>query len=173
MLTSIPETLVGIILLIFGRKLFWLFVAALGFIVGSEIAASLFAGRPELIIITAVVLGVAGAILAIFFQKVAVGIAGFLAGGYFVTTVLTAWGAQAPERAWVPFLVAGAIGAILMIYIFDWALILFSSISGAVLIIHSFQMNEAMRSALFVALLVVGVAAQGRMLPRRTDEPPG
>lgn len=169
MLKSIPEILIGIVLLVFGRKLFWLFVAAIGFIVGTEIATSLFQHQPGLIIISALVLGLVGAILAIFLQKVAVGIGGFLAGGYFVTTALSAWAVQAPERAWISFLVGGVIGAALMIYIFDWALIFFSSISGAHLIIHSFQMNQAMASALFVALVVVGIVVQTRILARNAD----
>jgi uncharacterized membrane protein YeaQ/YmgE (transglycosylase-associated protein family) len=169
MLTSIPEILVGIVLLIFGRKLFWLFVAAMGFIVGTEIATSLFEHQPGLILISALVLGLVGAIVALFLQKVAVGIGGFLAAGYFVMTVLSAWALQAPERAWISFLVGGVIGAVLMIYIFDWALIIFSSISGTHLIIHSFQMNQAMASALFVALVVVGILVQARLLARKAD----
>jgi hypothetical protein len=170
MLTSIPEILIGIVLLIFGRKLFWLFVAAMGFIVGTEIAASFFEHQPGLIIISALILGLIGAILAIVLQKVAIGIGGFLAGGYFVMTVLNAWAMQAPERAWISFLVGGVIGAALMIYIFDWALIFFSSISGAHLIIQSFQMNQAMASALFVALLVVGIVVQTRIRPQNVDD---
>jgi hypothetical protein len=170
MLTSIPQILIGIVLLIFGRKLFWLFVGAMGFIVGSEIAASLFEHQPGLVIISALILGLAGAVLAIFLQKVAVGIGGFLAGGYFMMTVLSAWALQAPERTWISFLVGGVVGATLMIYMFDWALIFFSSISGAHLIIHSFHINQAMASVLFLALLVAGVVVQARSLAANVDE---
>lgn len=170
MVTSIPQILVGLILLIFGRKLFWLFVAAMGFIVGTEIATTLFEHQPVLIVISALILGLVGAIVAIFSQKLAVGIGGFLAGGYFVATVLSAWAVQAPERAWLPFLVGGVIGAALMIYIFDWALVFFSSISGAHLIIHSFQLNRAMTSVVFVALVVIGIVVQARSLAANGNE---
>jgi hypothetical protein len=77
---------------------------------------------------------------------------------------------QAPERAWIPFLVGGVIGAALMIYIFDWALIFFSSISGAHLIIHSFHTNRAMTAVLFIALVVVGIVVQAKSLAAKVEE---
>ena len=162
--TSIPAIIVGFVLLLFGRKLFWLFVGVTGFIVGSEIAAALFAHQPEWIVISALVLGLIGALIAIFLQKVTIGIEGFFAGGYFLMALLRAWALQAPEGAWISFVIGGVIGAVVMIYLFDWALILFSAISGTYLIIHASHMNPALNSAVFVAMLVVGIVFQARIL---------
>jgi hypothetical protein len=163
MISPIAAIFVGIVLLVFGQRLFWLFVAAMGFIVGTQIAAVVFHHHPGWIIISALFLGLGGAMLAIFLQKMAIGIAGFMAGGYFLMTLLNAWALQAPEHAWISVLVGGIAGAVLMVLVFDWALIVSSSISGAYLIIHSFHINQAMASALFLALLVLGIVVQRKL----------
>ena len=164
MITPIAAIFVGATLLAFGRRLFWLFVAAMGFIVGTQIAQAIFPHHSGWIVLSAVFLGIGGAIIAIVLQKMAIGIAGFLAGGYFFMTLLNAWALQAPERAWISVLVGGIIGAMLMVLLFDWALIISSSISGAYLIIHAFHINQAMASALFLVLLAGGVLVQAKLL---------
>lgn len=133
--TSILLVLVGIVLLTFGRKLFWLFVAAIGFIVGSEVSAVLLVHQPQWILLSALILGLIGAFVAIFVQKMAIRVAGFLAGGYFAMTLCHNLGVAGPERDWIAFLVGGVIGALLMIFIFNAALIAFSSACGAYLIL--------------------------------------
>ena len=90
MISILPENLsvgiigviIGAIILLFGRKLFWLFVAALGFAVGIEIA-NYFMHEPPvwMTLLAALGLGTLGALLAIMLQKLAIGIAGFVAGG--------------------------------------------------------------------------------------------
>lgn len=123
MLTPIAATVVGIVLLLFGRKLFWPFVGVTGFLVGTEVATALFQHQPAMILISALVLGLIGCLLAFFLQKVAVAGGGFVAGGFFFMSLLNAWALQDPKRAWISFLIGGATGAAVMIYLFDWALI--------------------------------------------------
>ena len=112
------------------------------------------------------ILGLIGAVAAILVQKVAIGIAGFLAGGYFLMTALRTWEMQAPETSWISFLIGGVIGALLMYAVFNWALIILSSISGAHLIIHPFALSHAEATAAFVVLAIIGIMAQGKMLRR-------
>src|SRR6476661_9326781 len=90
MISILPENLsVGIIgviigaaILLFGRKLFWLFVAALGFAVGLEIAVYFMKDPPQwMLLLVGLGCGVVGALLAILVQKIAVAVAGFIAGG--------------------------------------------------------------------------------------------
>src|SRR6184192_2433600 len=80
---SVPiiSVIIGVAILLFGRKLFWLFVAALGFAVGLEIAAY-FMSEPAqwMKLLVALGCGVIGALLAILLQKLAIAIAGFIAG---------------------------------------------------------------------------------------------
>src|SRR5204863_163981 len=81
---SVPiiSVIVGVAILFFGRKLFWLFVAALGFAVGLEIAAYFMKEPPQwMTLVVALGCGVIGALLAILLQKIAIAIAGFIGGG--------------------------------------------------------------------------------------------
>jgi hypothetical protein len=162
MAPPIAAIVVGVLLLFLGRKLFWLFVGAIGFVVGTEVATTMLPPHSEWVLIVGVVLGLIGALVAILVQKVAIGVGGFLAGGYFLMIVLQAWEMQAPQYSWVAFLVGGCIGAALMFFVFDWALILFSSISGAHLITQSLALHQMEATALFLLLVVIGVGAQGK-----------
>src|SRR5438046_797680 len=78
----ILSILIGAIILFFGRKLFWLCVAAVGFAAGVEFAPHLMhEPTPVLQLSVALVFGFIGALLAMFLQKIAIAVAGFLAGG--------------------------------------------------------------------------------------------
>src|SRR6266446_8650500 len=84
--------IIGAVILLFGRKLFWLFVAAVGFAAGVEFAPHLIHEPSPLLALTfALVLGFIGALLAIFLQKIAIAVVGFLAGGKLAGAVATAF----------------------------------------------------------------------------------
>ncbi|MEP6672432.1 MAG: DUF4203 domain-containing protein [Chthoniobacter sp.] len=174
-LTSLPPVgaiLVGVLLLFLGRKLFWLFVGAVGFVAGLELATALLPHQPEWSLIIGLVFGLIGAVIAIFVQKIALGIAGFLVGGYFVMTALRGWEAQAPpEMSWISFLIGGLIGALLMYAVFNWALIILSSISGAHLIVQTLSLTQTVALAAFAVLAIIGIMVQGKMVaaPRAHD----
>jgi len=66
----IANILVGLALLILGKKLFWLFVGAIGFIGASDMAARYFSGLPDWqILIITVAAGLVGVLLAILFKR--------------------------------------------------------------------------------------------------------
>src|SRR5580765_4181941 len=81
---SVPilSIIIGAAILLFGRKFFWLFGAALGSAVGLEIAAY-FMREPRqwMMLLVALGCGAIGALLAIMLQKLAIAVAGFIAGG--------------------------------------------------------------------------------------------
>src|SRR3954467_3841365 len=78
----IISAVIGVVILFFGRRLFWLCVAAIGFAAGVELAPHLMhEPTPLLQLSIALVLGFIGALLATFLQKVAIAVAGFVAGG--------------------------------------------------------------------------------------------
>lgn len=88
----IVGALVGTVILLFGRRIFWLCVAAVGFAAGVELAPSLVQQPSPLLALTfALVLGFAGALLALFLQKVAIAVVGFLAGGKLALALAAAW----------------------------------------------------------------------------------
>ncbi len=80
---SAVVAILGIILLLFGRTLFWLFVAGTGFLLGVEVASVLLPDQPEwLRFLAAIIAGVLGGVVGIVAQRLAFALGGFFAGGY-------------------------------------------------------------------------------------------
>lgn len=170
---SVPiiGVIVGAAILLFGRKLFWLFVAAIGFAVGVELAAYFMRDPPVwLTLIAALGLGILGALLAILLQKFAIAVAGFVAGGRLASALLAAFFVDYSHYRGITFVIGGIVGALLLLALFDWALILLSSVEGAHLIGSGIVLPQTGAVILFVALVVLGVVVQGSMLrgSRRT-----
>ena len=89
---AIVGALIGVVILFFGRKLFWLCVAAVGFAAGVEIAPHVVhEPSPLMALIIALVLGLIGALLALFLQKIAIAVLGFLAGGKLAGAIAAAF----------------------------------------------------------------------------------
>ncbi|MGE5374391.1 MAG: hypothetical protein ACM3XO_04975 [Bacteroidota bacterium] len=165
-MTGLISVLLGIALLVAGRRLFWLFVAALGFITGLQLA-SLFPQMSQTTgLLIGLFLGVAFALLAIFLQRIAVGIAGFLAGGFILTTLATRLGMGRDMLPWALYIIGGIIGVILVMVLFDWALIVFSSIAGAALILNSVSLQTTAGGLIFFLLVLTGIIIQGFVVQR-------
>ena len=166
---SVPiiSVIVGAAILLFGRKLFWLFVAALGFAIGLEIATYFMKEPPQwLMLLVALGCGVIGALLAILLQKLAIAIAGFLAGGRIAWALAAAFFVEHANYRGITFVIGGILGALLLLALFDWVLILLSSVEGAHLISNGITLPEKGAMILFIALAVIGVVIQGSMLRR-------
>src|ERR1700716_351772 len=159
--------LIGAVILLFGRKLFWLCVAAVGFATGFEIAPQLI-HEPSTIVLLAFAIGFGfiGALLALFLQKIAIAIAGFLAGGKLAVALAVAFLVHSEQYYWITFLIGGIIGAILLLVLFDWALIALSSVVGAYLILGAIALPPSGASILFIALVAVGVIVQATSMRR-------
>jgi hypothetical protein len=161
---SIISIILGGALLVAGRKLFWLFVGAAGFVAGLQLATQ-FWQRPELsAIVVGLVVGVIFALLAIFLQGAAIGVAGFLAGGYVLTVLADMVGLSQGAFSWIVYVVGGIVGLLLVIFLFDWALITLSSLAGASLVTQALLIPSGIASVIFLALVIVGVLVQGTML---------
>jgi hypothetical protein len=157
--------IVGAVILLFGRKLFWLFVAALGFAVGIEIATYFMRDPPVwMTLVIALGLGILGALLAIMLQKLAIAVAGFIAGGRLASALMAAFFVDYSHYQGITFIIGGILGALLLLALFDWALILLSSVEGAHLIGNGIVLPQSGAVVLFCALVVVGVVVQGSML---------
>ena len=166
--------LIGATLLLFGRRLFWLFVGGMGFLVGFNFAGEWLRGQPDsLILLIAIGVGLVGAIASIFLQRVVVAIAGFLAGGYFLSAAaMVALHDNAASVSWIAFLLGGIVGAILTAMLLDPALILLSSLAGATAISQNVPLEPPGKGILFVALLVLGIILQTKHLARLKNPPP-
>lgn len=165
---SLFALLFGLALLLAGRRIFWLVVGVFGFLFAYDLAQRYLGARTEgLELIVAVLAGLAGIVLAIFLQKVAVGLAGFLLGCYVALGAVGGVGGTvtAPELALV--LIVGVICAVLALWLFETALILLSSLAGAALIGDSLHLEPAASLLAFAVLVIVGVAVQTGIGPRR------
>ncbi len=162
---QIISILVGIAVLLLGRKLFWLFVGAVGFVIGLGLAVELLKGQPDwMILAAALIMGFIGALLAMFIQKVAVIIAGFVSCGYALIWLVQLFSLDLDQLLiWLIFIVGGIIGAILVQSLFEVALIVLSSLAGAALITQVTDFNPLVAALLFIGLLVVGIVIQAQM----------
>jgi hypothetical protein len=163
----IVSALIGVVILFFGRRLFWLCVAAIGFAAGVELAPHLIHEPSPLLALTvALVLGFIGALLATFLQKIAIAVAGFLAGGKLAVAISGAFYAAHTQDFWLTFLIGGIVGALLLLFLFDWALIFLSSVVGAHLIRAAIVLPATGNAILFVVLVLIGVVVQAGALRR-------
>lgn len=143
-------------------------MAAVGFAAGVEVAPQLIHQPSPLLALTfALVLGFLGALLALFLQRIAIGIVGFLAGGKLATAIAATFFVQYSNYVPIIFVVGGIVGGLLLLVLFDWALIVLSSVVGAYSIQSAIVLPEAGMAILFVVLVLVGVTAQA-MAMRRT-----
>src|SRR6266478_7235549 len=166
---SVPVVgaLIGIVILFFGRKLFWLCVAAVGFLAGIELAPHLVTEpSPLLELAVALVLGVLGALLAFLLQKIAVAVVGFLAGGKLASAIAAAFFVHYSQYSTIIFVVGGLIGAMLLLFLFDWALIVVSSFIGAHMIQNAIVLPSSGATIVFLGLAIVGMVVQAASLRR-------
>jgi Domain of unknown function (DUF4203) len=164
---AIVGALIGVVILFFGRKLFWLCVAAVGFAAGVEIAPHLVHEPSPLLSLTvALVLGIIGAVLALLLQKVAIAVLGFLAGGKLAGAIAGAFFVHYAQYSTIIFVLGGLIGAILLLVLFDWALIAVSSLIGAHLIQSTFVLPPSGSTIVFIGLAIIGIVVQASSLRR-------
>lgn len=158
--------LVAALLLFFGQRLYWLFVAAVGFLVGMDLAAKTMANQPAWLIVgVAILAGCLGAVLAIFFQRLAIAVAGFMAGGYLAQAVAPNLDSTiSAQGSVVIFIMGGVVAAIIALVFLDRALIGISAVLGAAMIAKSLVADPLWRTVLFAALFIVGAAVQLRIL---------
>lgn len=160
-LVPIVQILGGLLLLFFGRKLFWVFVGVVGFLAGLQFGTEIMQGQPEwILLLVALVVGLVAALLAVVLQRVAVAVAGGLAGGVFAMQLATSLGAGESPYPLIAFVVGAIIAAILVSIVFDWALIILSSLLGAAAIAQGLPLEGTLESLVMLAIAVVGVVVQ-------------
>jgi hypothetical protein len=172
-MASLTGIIVGLVLLVCGRRLYWLFVAGIGFLTGLALAPDLLPGRPEwLILLAALVAAIVGAVVALVAQRLTIGLIGFVAGGGIGLLFLRGLGIGGEASGWIAYLIAGIIGLVLMLALFEWALILLSSLAGANLIVAGvvarYPLPQTVALVLLIGLVLIGVVVQAR----RPGEPP-
>ena len=161
MLDGLIALVAGVLLLFFGKRLFWLAAALIAFLFGWQLFGDLLG--PGLSLIIAVVLGIVFAWLAIKFIRIAAYLVGFLAGAVALPLLMGVFGVDMSGL----FLagIGGAIGLILVAIAFDWGLILITAWAGASAVVFGLQKwielaDSLVATIIFFALLILGVGWQ-------------
>ena len=159
----IVQMVLGAVMLLFGRKLFWLFVGAAGFLAGSRFGAMALAGHSYWLTIgVAAATGIAGVLIALLFQRAAFALGGFFAGAYLVGDIMLQAGIPAPSPIWI--LAGGVAGAILAAVIMDWAIIWLSCLVGAGAVAWAIGRPSVLTWVVWAALIFIGYFFQARSL---------
>lgn len=168
-ISSTLTLLLGAGLLIFGRKIFWFFVGVVAFVAGMHFGALYLPWQSEqLLLIVSVACGLIGIALAFFVKKFAIGATGFVAGGLIALNASASLVGHAVTPSWLPFIIGGILGAVVLSMLFDWALIVLSSLVGAILVGQGLHLNGS--PYLIIVLAFVGVILQARLKRGRHDD---
>lgn len=154
----------GVLLLFFGRKAMWLFVALVGFLLAARFVPEMLPGQSQSVILTlSLIAGLLGALLAILLQKLAVGLAGLAAGAFITHTILGIASVAAGQNQWLLILAGALIGAVLAGSLFDWAMILVTSATGAVLIYQGLNLQLSFYYIILAGVMLLGIIVQGNI----------
>jgi hypothetical protein len=157
---------IGLALLVMGRKIFWLALGAFGFLAGWHLAGRLpmvqQAADPLIGLVIAGACGLVGILLAVFVQKIAIGVAGFLAGGLGALWLAVNTAMAVGGWEWAVFLVGGVLGAIFAGLLFQVALVVLTALLGATLLLELVALDPKVEGILALALTAIGCLIQGR-----------
>jgi len=147
----------GLLLLFFGKRLFWLAAALVAFLFGYQLFGTLLGVWWSLLV--GVILGILFAWLSIKFIKWAAYFVAFLAGAIALPFLMGIFGV---EMSWLLLaLIGGAIGLILVAVAFDWGLILITAWAGASAVTFGLKqwltLDGTLGTVIFLVLMVVGV----------------
>lgn len=158
---DIVSMVLGAFLLVFGRRLFWLALAGLGFAVAHHFAqANLLFGDAQTRLVVSLLIGLAGGLFAVMAQKLAIGVAGLVLGGWGALVLIQEF---APDLGLVGLLLValgGALGLVFASRLFRAALIVVTSAVGAVLILRPLELDPQVEIAAWIVLALVGVVTQ-------------
>ena len=160
---AILAVLIGLVSLVFGRRLYWAFVAVAGFLLGLTLGPVILSGidpswQPWLTLLLAVLF----AILSLILHKAMIAISGAIGLGNLAFLLAQP---NLPEWAVVTLtILGGIIGLVVALALFDWGLMLFSSLAGASLVssglVSLFPSSAGADWIIFLFLFVVGLTFQ-------------
>jgi len=166
---ALGQIIFGAVLLLAGRRLYWLLAAGAGFVLGFWLAQAILREQPQnVILVVALVVAVIFAVLAVVGQKFIIGLVGFVAGGIGLLRLLEVFDIGAIEPSTVlgivVFIAGGIVGAILMSALFDLGLVILSSLVGAEILLGGLrqivEVPDGLTTIALVVLVGVGLVTQ-------------
>ena len=155
----------GLLLLFAGRRFFWLAAALVAFLFTFHLFENIFGGG-WLGLIVALIAGGIFAWLATKFIKIVGYIVGALAGAVGLPIFLNLFGF---DNGWVLAALIGAVvGLLLMLFLFDWGLILLTSWVGANAVTDTvagqWTLGTTLMAIIFLVILGAGIYVQSSQL---------
>jgi hypothetical protein len=167
---SIFIAVFGSAILLIGRQLFWVAVSGLGFILGLSYATQYYQGSPHIIVLISLGVGLIGAVLAYSLQRAAAGLVGFLAGWYLTLTLINYINWDPGSYGIILTIAGGLIGVGFIAVLFDWSLILLSTMAGSAMVVQALNFKPSINTTLFILLFVFGTTIQGIMLSQENSD---
>jgi hypothetical protein len=176
-INPVLEIILGIVLLTTGKKLYWLFVAVVGFVIGLVFTTQYLQLTPQwLVYVVALGVGLIGALLATFLQHLAIALVGFVVGGYGALLLSGLLGIKSVPMGDMAFIIGGIVGLLLVASMFNWALYLLSAWAGSTLVTRAVTegvgVNSTLGLVLFFGLFVLGMIIQAGLFRDRPKKEP-
>jgi uncharacterized membrane protein YoaK (UPF0700 family) len=154
----IVRGVIGGILLFLGHELNFLFAGAMAALLGLRLTWLLPSQWPAWADYAFIIaLGVIAAVAVLLNERIGYFISGFLAGGLLLVEY---WAPDTLTVPWLPFLIGGIIGALIVGIFTDWALILVTSAIGAAYLLNLFVLNPTLEILIGAGLFIVGALTQ-------------
>jgi hypothetical protein len=161
-------TVLGLLSLLLGKRLFWLFAGIVGFALGWWLTGLLLPSTtdPILFVVIGVIVGLILAGLSHFLGKWAIRIVAAIAGFVILPLLLSNLNMMGGLSEYIWAVIGAVLGFVLALFLADWTLIFLSSILGAGLILNGARVfvtfSEAVSVIVGFVLIAVGVILQSR-----------
>lgn len=154
----IVRGVIGAVLLFLGRELNFIFAGAMAALIGFRLTPLLPPQWPwwsdTAFMIT---LALIAAIIVLLNERVGYFVSGFLGGGFLLVEYYAPNVLSVP---WLPFLIGGVIGSLILGLLTEWALILVSAALGASYILNLFVLNPTAEILVGAGLFIIGALTQ-------------
>ena len=150
--------ILGLIFLFLGRELSFVFAGGIAALLGIRFLPLLPGGWPlwapwAFIIGVAVIFGG----LAMINDRFGYILSGFLGGGYLLSEYFAPGAASIPL---LPFIAGSGVGAIVMAFFHEWAMMIVSSLVGAYFVADLFKLRMDLKMMISGGLFMLGALAQ-------------
>ena len=169
-ISLVMGVVVGLALLLFGRRLYWLLFATVGFLMASLVTHVFLPPTQDAPwwLVVPILVGLLGAFISVFVHKTALRFFGALAGAYIGYQLLQPYVTE--PWPWLGLGVGLVIGFLMVMMVFNGALILLSSLLGAMVLLEPMSASPEVRLAVTGGLVVVGCVVQTRSRPKETNK---
>ena len=148
----------GAILLFLGRELNFVFAGTIAALYGFRLAPLLPNDWPAWSDAAFIIgLAVIAAAIPIINEKFGYYLSGFLGGGFFLVEYFAPGTSTLPL---IPFFVGSVIGAMIMGFFTEWAMMIISSIVGAFFIVDLFTLRREVEMMISGGLFLIGALVQ-------------